>query len=109
MEAILDEVIDPCSAGMGVPVGLVTMGLIKELDIVDLPSGGKRVQVLLRLTSPCCMMAPRFAIEAKAKLELLPEVAEVKFDVCPKIDWDPSHMKKAFREKLARPDFMKPF
>lgn len=109
VEALLDEVIDPCSAGMGIPAGLVSMGLIKQLEIYDLATGGKRVDILLRLTSPCCMMAPHFAAQTKAKLAEIDEISQVEIDVCPQIDWEPSHMSESFRAKLARPDFMKPF
>lgn len=106
VEECLDEVIDPCSAGIGRPVGLVTMGLVKELDI-ESAGRGMRVRLLLRLTSPCCMMAPHFAAQAEEKLKRLPEVSEVEVSVSPEMDWEPSHMRRDYRESLPRPDFLK--
>ncbi|MFC3227698.1 metal-sulfur cluster assembly factor [Marinibaculum pumilum] len=109
VERLLDEVIDPCSAGIGRPAGLVSMGLVKALDLEDLPEGGTRIRLLLRLTSPCCMMAPHFASQADARLRALPGVEAVEISVSPTIDWEPSHMDPDYRASLPRPDFMQPF
>lgn len=109
IETLLDEIIDPCSAGMGMPIGLVSMGLIKELKIIDAGLETKKIELLFRLTSPCCMMAPHFAMEAKSKLEKIDQISEVDIKVCPKIDWEPAHMKPEVRDSLPRPEFLTPF
>lgn len=109
IERLLDEVIDPCSAGIGRPAGLMAMGLVKALALDPLPAGGVKVRLLLRLTSPCCMMAPHFAAQAEARLRTLPEIAEVEISVSPEIDWEPAHMDPEYRASLPRPDFMQPF
>ncbi|MEQ8346406.1 MAG: iron-sulfur cluster assembly protein [Sneathiellaceae bacterium] len=108
VEALLDEVIDPCSAGIGRPAGLVAMGLVKELHLDGQADGRVQVRLLLRLTSPCCMMAPHFAAQAEAKLRSLPEVASIGIEVSPAIDWEPADMDPDYRASLPRPDFMRP-
>jgi metal-sulfur cluster biosynthetic enzyme len=108
VEAALDEVVDPCSAGIGRPAGLVTMGLLKSLDIHPGPNGA-RVAITLRLTSPCCMMGPRFAMNAEAKLKQLPDVGVVEISISTEIDWEPRHMRQDYRESLPRPHFMGSF
>lgn len=106
IEAELDQVIDPCSAGIGKPVGLVGMGLIKDLALNDGPDG-THVRILLRLTSPCCMMAPSFAAQAENRLKALDEIASVEVEVDPTIDWTPSMMRDSYRESLNMPAFMR--
>ena len=48
----LQEVIDPCSAGRGVPAGLVDMGMVKRVGLSSTPDGRSMVTVELRITSP---------------------------------------------------------
>jgi metal-sulfur cluster biosynthetic enzyme len=108
LEQRLDEVIDPCSAGIGRPAGLVTMGLVKSLEVVDEGRSGKRLKVCLRLTSPCCMMGPHFAACVEEKLKALPDVLAVEVAIAVEIDWEPSHMRPQYRAALPRPRFMPP-
>jgi metal-sulfur cluster biosynthetic enzyme len=107
IECLLDEVSDPCSVAIGRPAGLVTMGLIKSLEI-NQGEAGVRVALTLRLTSPCCMMGPHFAARAVAKLKQLPEVVAVEVGISPEMDWDPAHMRAGYRMSLPRPSFMRP-
>jgi len=53
---ILDTVIDPCSARMGKPLGLVGMGLIESVSIDD-----RTVEIRLVLTGPGCFFYFQFA------------------------------------------------
>lgn len=106
IEAELDQVIDPCSAGIGKPVGLVGMGLIKDLTLDQRPEG-THVRILLRLTSPCCLMAPSFAGQAETRLKALPGITGVEVVVDPSIDWTPAMMRDSYRESLNMPGFMR--
>ncbi len=106
IEAELDQVIDPCSAGIGKPVGLVGMGLIKDLTLEDRPEG-IHVRILLRLTSPCCLMAPSFASQAETRLKALEGIAGVEVVVDPAIDWTPGMMREGYRKSLNMPGFMR--
>ena len=106
IEDELDKVIDPCSAGIGNPVGIVGMGLIKDLALEDRPDG-THVKILLRLTSPCCLMAPSFAQQAETLLKAMDEIAGVELVVDPTIDWTPSMMRESYRKSLNMPSFMR--
>jgi metal-sulfur cluster biosynthetic enzyme len=107
IEAVLDQITDPCSVGIGHPAGIVTMGLIKSLETVDNPDGRVDVALVLRLTSPCCMMGPHFAAAAESKLKDLPEIGSVIVTLSPEIDWEPAHMRRQYRDSLPRPAFLK--
>lgn len=105
IEHELDQVIDPCSAGIGKPVGLVGMGLIKHLSLDEQPDG-LHVRIQLRLTSPCCLMAPSFTMQARERLVALPEIIGVDVTVDPAIDWTPGMMRASYRKTLQSPGFM---
>lgn len=102
VEEALDTIVDPCSAAIGKPVGLKTMGLVKRLGI-EREDDGLRVELELRVTSPCCMMGPSFTQQAKEKLALLPEIVHVDVSISPEIDWTPGHMDPSYRATLKGP------
>ncbi|GBD27502.1 hypothetical protein HRbin30_02852 [bacterium HR30] len=68
-----------------IPVNIVDLGLIYDLQIHDLPGGGKRVEVKMTLTAPGCGMGVYIAQDARAKLLALPEVDEADVELV----WDP--------------------
>jgi metal-sulfur cluster biosynthetic enzyme len=95
----LNSIGDPCSAAHGQAMGIVDMGLIERL-VID-PAG--RVEVRLRLTSPCCGMVGYFIEEAKARVGALAGVAEVAVDADHGLDWSPAMMsEEAQRRRRAR-------
>ncbi|MGB3389386.1 MAG: iron-sulfur cluster assembly protein [Pseudaminobacter sp.] len=102
IEDALDKIIDPCSAGIGKPVGIATMGLVKTLDLKE-DGEAVHVRLELRVTSPCCMMGPQFTKQAKENLLQLPGVASVEVEIAPEIDWTPAHMKASYRATLRGP------
>jgi len=85
---VLDGIIDPCSAGHGVPMGLDEMGLIREVKVRD-----GSVHVSMRLTSPCCFNVGFFAEETKTRVGALPSVVSVEFSSDTGFDWDASMIK----------------
>lgn len=68
-----------------IPVNIVDLGLIYDLQIHDLPGGGKRVEVKMTLTAPGCGMGVYIAQDARAKLLALPDVDEAEVHLV----WDP--------------------
>ena len=102
VEDALDQIIDHCSAGIGKPVGLVRMGLIKALDL-DVDGDAVTVRLQLRVTSPCCMMGPSFTAQAKEKLMRLPGIGSIEVSISPEIDWTPGHMAPSYRATLSGP------
>jgi len=68
-----------------IPVNIVDLGLVYDLQILPLPSGGRRVAVKMTLTAPGCGMGPAIAADAQQKLASLPGVTEAEVAVV----WDP--------------------
>jgi metal-sulfur cluster biosynthetic enzyme len=80
VRAVLDSIIDPCSAASGSPAGLGEMGLVRELSVVDEATGAV-VRVTLAVTHPFCMMAAVFVNEAQIRLLELPGVARAEVGI----------------------------
>jgi metal-sulfur cluster biosynthetic enzyme len=51
VQALVNGITDPCSVGSGVPMGLVTMGIVDGIDV-----RGSRIDISLRPTMPGCLM-----------------------------------------------------
>lgn len=102
IEETLDTIVDPCSAAIGKPVGLKSMGLVKRID-VEREGDGLRVKLELRVTSPCCMMGPSFTQQAKLKLGSLQGIVQVDVSISPEIDWTPGYMDPSYRATLRGP------
>jgi len=75
----VDRVVDPCSAAMGMPIGLGELGLV-TVESIDEDAGA--VHLRLRLTSPCCSYGPVLAAAVEHVLGELAwvSVASVRID-----------------------------
>jgi metal-sulfur cluster biosynthetic enzyme len=96
VDGVLDSVVDPCSAVAGAPAGLRDMGLVKRVEI-----DGERVEVVLRLTHPTCMMGPLFLESVKQGLLALPEVEEADVTLDADFSWTEESMSEGYRARLA--------
>ena len=77
----LRQVYDP-----EIPVNIVDLGLIYDVDVADDESGkGKRVTVKMTLTAPGCGMGPTIARDAQQKILALDGVQDASVEVV----WDP--------------------
>lgn len=94
----LDEIHDPCSVSMSMPMGLGEMGLVKDLHIS--PEG--HVDITLRLTSPFCEMVPFMRGEAIRRVEALDGVTAVEVRHDSGLDWDHDLMSPAAQERRRR-------
>ena len=99
--ALLNEVIDPCSAAAGAPAGLVDMGLIRELEVAP-GDAGLEVTVVVRVTHPSCMMAPIFLARVQNVVREQPEVTRIDASLDTGFDWTPNDMSPEYRERLSR-------
>lgn len=97
--AALDAVVDPCSRGLGRPVGLVGMGMIEHLDIA-----GCAVRVTVLPTFPTCMFRGVIEAEIERRVGALPWCAavSVRFAGADTV-WDESRLSDAARHTLGRP------
>jgi probable FeS assembly SUF system protein SufT len=68
-----------------IPVNIVDLGLIYDLQIDSLPGGASRIRVKMTLTAPGCGMGTVIAADARDKLMYLPGVEDASVDIV----WDP--------------------
>ena len=81
-----------------IPVNIVDLGLIYDLQVEPTDSGKQRVLVKMTLTAQGCGMGPTIAADAKAKIESLPAVESAEVEIV----WDPAwnpHMISAEARK----------
>ncbi len=68
-----------------IPVNIVDLGLVYDMQISPLSAGSSRVDVKMTLTAPGCGMGTSIAYDARMKLLDLPGVEEADVEVV----WDP--------------------
>jgi metal-sulfur cluster biosynthetic enzyme len=101
LRTLINEVIDPCSAVAGAPVGLVDFGLLRGIDLERAPDDTWKVGVRLTLTEPGCMMGGPFAMRIREKLSTVPQVASVDVRIESIGLWRETSMSRGYAEKLA--------
>ncbi len=77
---VLGGVYDP-----EIPVDIVNLGLIYEVEIVPQKEAGAYVHVRMTLTAPGCSMGPHIMAEAEAGISALEGVGDVNIEFV----WDP--------------------
>jgi metal-sulfur cluster biosynthetic enzyme len=75
-----------------IPVNIVDLGLVYAMRSEQLPEGGRRVEVLMTVTSPACGMSDILRDEVDARLRRLPSVHEVEVAVTFDPPWTPDLM-----------------
>lgn len=83
-----------------IPVNIVDLGLVYELQIEPLPSGQSRVAVKMTLTAPGCGMGATIAGDAQEKILSLPGVAEADVQIVWDPPWHHSRISSAGRAML---------
>lgn len=68
-----------------IPVNIVDLGLVYDMQLAPHPTGGLRVDVKMTLTAPGCGMGPAIAGDAQVKLLNLEGVEDATVEVV----WDP--------------------
>ena len=68
-----------------IPVNIVDLGLIYDLETTELEDGRCRVQIKMTLTAQGCGMGPVIAEDARTKIESLPGVESADVQIV----WDP--------------------
>lgn len=96
---VLNAIIDPCSAVAGVPAGLVDMGMVQSVEIVEGDSGAT-VDVKLLMTEFGCLMSVPFTVTATDHLAALAGVAEVHVGITTADEWTEERMSPELREAL---------
>jgi probable FeS assembly SUF system protein SufT len=68
-----------------IPVNIVDLGLVYDLQITPLPAGGSRVEIKMTLTAPGCGMGPVLQQDVETKVAAIPGVKEAAVFLV----WDP--------------------
>lgn len=69
-----------------IPVNIVDLGLVYDMEMTKLAEGSHRVGVKMTLTAPGCGMGPAIAGDAEQKLLSLDGVDEARVEIV----WDPA-------------------
>jgi probable FeS assembly SUF system protein SufT len=91
----LRQVYDP-----EIPVNIVELGLVYDLKILPLATGGSRVEVKMTLTAPGCGMGDVIAHDAKMRIDSIPGVAEADVQVVFDPPWNQQMMSEAAKLEL---------
>jgi len=83
-----------------IPVNIVELGLIYDLSIERLDSGGSRVEMKMTLTAPGCGMGDVIAADARLRMESLPGIEEACVEVVFDPPWNQEMMSEAARLEL---------
>jgi metal-sulfur cluster biosynthetic enzyme len=101
VRAVLNEIVDPCSAAAGAPAGLADMGLVRRIEVRP-GDAGALIDVVLALTEPTCLMGFPFVRSARERLSALPGVERVEVSLDPGLEWTPAEMDPEYAERLER-------
>jgi metal-sulfur cluster biosynthetic enzyme len=101
VRAVLNGIVDPCSAAAGAPAGLDDMGLVREVQ-VETGSEGTVVRVMLALTEPTCLMGIPFMATARERLEALPGVIRAEVSLASGFEWTPAELSPSYAARLER-------
>ena len=93
--AMLKTIFDP-----EIPVNIVDLGLVYNMDISKDDAGGHKVDVAMTLTAPGCGMGPAIAEDAKGKILLVPGVANADVRITWEPPWNQSMISEEGKMKL---------
>lgn len=83
-----------------IPVNIVDLGLIYELDVAPDAAGGNTVDVKMTLTAQGCGMGDSIAADAQHKIERLPGVKSAAVQVVWDPPWTPERISAEGKELL---------
>jgi probable FeS assembly SUF system protein SufT len=77
-----------------IPVNIVDLGLVYDLQVQPLPGGGNRVEIKMTLTAPGCGMGPVLQQDVESKVSAIPGVKEAGVFLV----WDPPWSREMLSE-----------
>ena len=83
-----------------IPVNIVDLGLIYDLQITEAGEGKHAVAVKMTLTATGCGMGPTIAADAQAKIEAIPSVGSAVVDIVWDPQWTPHMISDEARKVL---------
>jgi len=83
-----------------IPVNIVDLGLVYDLNVEKTPDGGHDIEVKMTLTAPGCGMGPVIAEDARQKIAAMPTVRSAKVHIVWEPVWTPQMISPDGRKKL---------
>ena len=83
-----------------IPVNIVDLGLVYDLNVEKTPDGGHAIEVKMTLTAPGCGMGPVIAEDARQKIAAMPSVRSAKVHIVWEPVWMPQMISPDGRKKL---------
>lgn len=83
-----------------IPVNIVDLGLVYDLNVEQTAAGGHAVDVKMTLTAPGCGMGPVIAEDARQKIATLPTVERAKVHIVWDPQWTPQMISPEGRKVL---------
>ena len=83
-----------------IPVNIVDLGLIYDMNIEHKDTGGSFVNIKMTLTAPGCGMGPMIAQDAQNKVREVPGVLDVNVDLVWEPQWDRDMMTDEARLQM---------
>ena len=83
-----------------IPVNIVELGLIYDLNIKNEEDGEKNISIMMTLTAPGCGMGPVIADEVERKVSALNSVKSVKVELVWEPQWNQGMMSEAAQLEL---------
>lgn len=80
-----------------IPINIVELGLVYEVDVRPAESGERRVEVRMTLTAPACGMGDVLVDDVRSKLELIPTVVDADVELVFDPPWNRTMMSDAAR------------
>ncbi len=83
-----------------IPVNIVDLGLIYDMNIEHMATGGSFVNIKMTLTAPGCGMGPMIAQDAQNKVRTVSGVLDVNVDLVWEPQWDRDMMTDEARLQM---------
>lgn len=83
-----------------IPVNIVDLGLVYDMQLQPLDDGRSRVDVKMTLTAQGCGMGASIAADAKYKILALPGIGEAEVEIVWTPIWNPNMISAEGRAKL---------
>ena len=83
-----------------IPVNIVDLGLVYDVQISPLPEGTNHVEVKMTLTAPGCGMGPVLQQDVETKLLALPEIKEAQVHLVWEPPWNRDMLSEAAKLEL---------
>ena len=83
-----------------IPVNIVDLGLVYDMQLQPLDDGRSRVDVKMTLTAQGCGMGASIAADAKYKILALPGIGDAEVEIVWSPVWNPNMISPEGRAKL---------